>query len=56
MEFALPAAWRKAFDLKGYVPAEEDKARLVDECERIVRHETPITQAKDDDDNNNNNN
>jgi hypothetical protein len=53
MEFALPAAWRKAFDLKGYVPADEDKARLVDECERIEHHETPIAQAKDNDDSNN---
>jgi hypothetical protein len=38
------------------VPADEDKARLVDECERIERHETPIAQAKDDNDYNNNNN
>jgi hypothetical protein len=57
MEFALPPAWRKAFDLKGYVPSDDDKARLVDECERIERHETPIAYGKneEEDDNNNNN-
>jgi hypothetical protein len=57
MEFVLPPAWRKAFDLKGYVPSDEDKARLVNECECVERHKTPIAYSKneEEDDNNNNN-
>ena len=52
LEWSLPAAWRKTFDLKGYVPTLEDKNKLIRECEMIERHE--VVAVPDVDDNNNN--
>lgn len=37
LEFALPDAWRAKFDLKGYIPTDHDKTRLVLEGEQIER-------------------
>jgi hypothetical protein len=56
LEFSLPNSWRNAMDLKGFVPSDNDKKALVDECERIERNETPIVKEKEHHDNNNKNN
>jgi len=58
MEFALPSTWRKAMDIKGFVPKDNSKKALVAECERIERNKTPVTRDKDrwDDHNKNNKN
>jgi len=39
IEWALPANWRTKFDLDGYVPTLDSKARLVEACEAIERNE-----------------
>jgi hypothetical protein len=33
LEFAVPPHWRKAFDLRDYLPTSDDKARFIEECE-----------------------
>jgi hypothetical protein len=33
-EFAVPPHWRKAFDLRDYLPTSDDKARFISKCER----------------------
>jgi hypothetical protein len=35
LEFAVLPHWRKAFDLRDYLPTSDDKARFIEECERI---------------------
>ena len=45
MEFSLPTSWRKSMDLNGFVPANNDKAALVNYCERIERNEMPIKRT-----------
>jgi hypothetical protein len=35
LEFAVPPHWRKAFDLRDYLPTSDDKARIIEECERV---------------------
>ena len=44
LEWSLPQAWRKKFDLDGYVPTLGTKAKLILECEAIERNEV----VKDD--------
>jgi len=41
LEWSLPPAWREKFDLKGYIPSEFSRTRLVTECEAIERHLRP---------------
>jgi hypothetical protein len=55
LDFSLPASWRKAMDLKGYVASQYDRKSLVDQCEMIVRNETPLKHDQDDDNDNNKN-
>jgi hypothetical protein len=55
LDFSLPASWRKAMDLKGYVASQHDRKSLVDQCEMIERNETPIKHDRDDDNDNNKN-
>jgi hypothetical protein len=50
-EFALPRAWRKIMDAKGFIPKNETKAKLLDECERIERIYASKREHEDDDDN-----
>ena len=38
LEWSLPALWREQFDLKGYIPTQYDRKRLIAECEAIERH------------------
>ena len=40
IEWSLPDEWRRAFDLKGYVPSNYGKKRLIAEAEAIERAET----------------
>jgi hypothetical protein len=35
LEFAVPPHWRKAFDLRDYLPTSDDKVRFISECERV---------------------
>ena len=51
LEVALPASWRKAMDLKGFIPADNDFKSLLDQMEIIERNETPVKHERDDDDN-----
>jgi hypothetical protein len=55
LDFSLPASWRKAMDLKGYVASQHDRKSLVDQCEMIEQNETPLKHGRDNDNDNNNN-
>jgi hypothetical protein len=55
LDFSLPASWRKAIDLKGYVASQHDKKSLVNQCKMIQRNETPLKHDQDNDNNNNRN-
>ena len=46
LEFSLPATWRSHFDLKGYVPSQHNKERLLKEAEAIERKEAEENQKK----------
>ena len=39
LEWSLPPAWRTKFDLDGYIPTLDSKARLIEACEAIERNE-----------------
>jgi hypothetical protein len=41
LEWSLPPAWREKFDLKGYIPSEHNRMRLVTKCKAIERHVKP---------------
>jgi hypothetical protein len=41
LEFAVPPHWRKAFDLRDYLPTSDNKARFIKECERVEQNEAP---------------
>ena len=43
-EYALPNSWRKQFDLNGYTPTDENRARLLKECEIMERFEGKTSQ------------
>jgi hypothetical protein len=47
LEFAVPPHWRKAFDLRDYLPTSDDKARFVSECERVKQNKTPPAKERD---------
>jgi hypothetical protein len=51
LEFAVPPHWRKAFDLRDYLPTSDDKARFISKCERVKRNETPPARERDGSDN-----
>jgi hypothetical protein len=55
LEFAVPPHWRKAFDLRDYIPTQENKAKFITECDRIERNETPKSNDRNEevDDNKN---
>jgi hypothetical protein len=50
LEFAVPPHWRKALDLRDYLPTSDDKARFISECERVERNETPPAKERDSSD------
>ena len=39
LEWSLPPQWRTKFDLDGYIPSLDSKARLIEACEAIERNE-----------------
>jgi hypothetical protein len=51
LEFVVPPHWRKAFDLRDYLPTRDDKARFISECERVKQNETPPARERDGSDN-----
>jgi hypothetical protein len=51
LEFAVPPHWRKAFDLRDYLPTSDDKARFISKCEHVERNETPPARERDSSDN-----
>jgi hypothetical protein len=46
LEFAVLPHWRKAFDLRDYLPTSDDKARFISKCERVERNETPPARER----------
>jgi hypothetical protein len=38
LEWSLPPAWRTKFDLDGYIPTLQTKAKLIENCEAIERN------------------
>jgi hypothetical protein len=55
LDFSLPASWRKAMDLKGYVASQHDKKLLGNQCKIIKQNKTLIKHDQDDDNDNDNN-
>jgi hypothetical protein len=51
LEFAVPPHWRKAFDLRDYLPTSDNKARFIKECKRVERNEAPPEKERDKSDN-----
>jgi hypothetical protein len=37
LEWSLPLDWRRKFDLEGYIPTHDSKAKLIEKCEAIER-------------------
>jgi hypothetical protein len=42
--------WRKAFDLRDYLPTSDNKARSIEACERFERNEAPLARERDNSD------
>jgi hypothetical protein len=51
LEFAVPPHWRKALDLRDYLPTSDDKARFISECECVKQNKTPLAKERDGSDN-----
>jgi hypothetical protein len=46
LEWCLPPSWRTKFDLDGYVPTLNSKAKLIESCEAIERNQEDTSNAK----------
>jgi hypothetical protein len=46
LKWCLPPSWRTKFDLDGYVPTLDSKAKLVESCEAIERNQEDTSNAK----------
>jgi hypothetical protein len=46
LEWSLPPSWRSKFDLDGYIPTVDTKAKLIKSCEAIERNQNDTPQAK----------
>jgi hypothetical protein len=46
LEWSLPPSWRSKFDLDGYIPTLDKKAKLIENREAIVRNQNDTQQAK----------
>jgi hypothetical protein len=46
LEWSLPPSWRSKFDLNGYIPTLDTKAKLIESCEAIERNQNNTPQAK----------
>jgi hypothetical protein len=51
LEFAVPPHWRKAFDLRDYLPTSDNKARFIKGCERVEQNKAPPARERDNSDN-----
>jgi hypothetical protein len=56
LEWSLPQDWRRKFDLKGYVPSQHDRQRLIVESEAIERNEGDKNSNRSDNSDNKKNN
>jgi hypothetical protein len=56
LQFALPEYYRAAFDLRDYIPADNNKTKFISECERVERSAKPKSHERDDDDDERKNN
>jgi hypothetical protein len=45
LEWSLPLSWRSKFDLDGYIPMVDTKAKLIKNCEAIERNQNNTQQA-----------
>jgi hypothetical protein len=50
LEFAVPPHLRKSFDLRDNHPTSEDKARFIEECERVEWNKEPLARERDNSD------
>jgi hypothetical protein len=50
LQFALPEYYGTVFDLKDYIPAEDNKLKFILECERVERNKPTKLHERDDDD------
>jgi hypothetical protein len=46
LQWSLPPSWRSKFDLDGYIPTLDTKAKLIKNCEAIERNQNDTQQAK----------
>jgi hypothetical protein len=46
LEWSLPPSWRSKFDLNGYIPTLDTKAKLIESCEAIERNQNDTPLAK----------
>jgi hypothetical protein len=51
LEFAVPPHWRKAFDLRDYLPTSDNKLRFIEECKHVERNKEPPAREHDNSDN-----
>jgi hypothetical protein len=56
LQFALPEYYRAAFDLRDYIPAENNKIKFISECEPVKRNAKPKSHKRDDNDDKRKNN
>jgi hypothetical protein len=47
LEFAVLPHWRKAFDMRDYLPTSDNKARFISECERVQRNKALPAKERD---------
>ena len=48
MEWSLHQTWRNKFDLDGYIPSLDSKAKLIEKCEAIERSQEETRAKKDE--------
>jgi Tfp pilus assembly protein PilE len=46
LEWSLPPSWRTKFDLDGYIPTLDSKAKLIERSEAIERNQKDTPEAK----------
>jgi hypothetical protein len=49
LQFALPDYYRAVFDLRDYIPAEDNKLKFISECEHVEQNAKPRSNEQDDD-------
>jgi hypothetical protein len=51
LQFALPDYYRAAFDLRDYIPTDENKLKFISKCDRVGRSKRPKFHKRDDNEN-----